>query len=94
MTIRAALWLLLIPAGWIGLLAGVMLASDVAPAALVVLPSDAFLAGLPKGVAILSSTPVSVTLTSEAPGLAATLYTSGAWLVLPAGLAGCAPRGA
>ncbi|MFC4668313.1 hypothetical protein ACFO5X_07080 [Seohaeicola nanhaiensis] len=94
MTIRVALWLLLVPVGWLGLLAGVMLVSDVAPAALVMLPSDDFLADLPQGVAILSSTPVSVTLTSEAPGLAAALYASGAWLVLPAGLAGCAPRGA
>lgn len=92
MTTKAMLMLAVLPVAWIALLAGVMLVSDAAPAALVVLPSDDLLNHLPEGVAILSATPVSVTLAARTPGLAAALYASGAWLVLPAGLAGCTPR--
>lgn len=91
MTIRANMLMALIPFAWDGLLAGLMAVTDAAPAALVPMPSQSFLAALPEGVAIVSRTPVSVTLASDTPGLAAQLYSSGAWLVLPAGLAGCAP---
>ena len=90
MTIKG--WLALIPllaAGWIGLLAGVMALTDAAPAAVVVLPSRAFMAALPAGTAVLSQTGLTVTLASPAPGLTPALYRAGAWLVLPGGLSGC-----
>lgn len=92
MTIRSIIvgvGLLLI--AWVGLLAGVMVATDAAPAALVPMPSGSFLTALPESVAIVSRTAVSVTLVSDTPRLTSLLYASGAWLVLPAGLAGCAP---
>lgn len=78
-------------AGWLAVLAGVMLVSDTAPAALVMFPNAAFLQGLPDGVAILSQNAVSVTLISESPGFGGTLYRLGAFVVLLAGLLGCAP---
>ena len=90
MTTRV-LWLLLLPVLWLGLLAGVMIATDAAPAAVVVLPSEKFLDALPDGIAVVSQTPVTVTLAGP-PGLTKTLYATGAWLVLPAGLAGCSPE--
>ena len=77
--------------GWGAVLAGVMLVSDAAPAALVMFPGRAFLNDLPAGTAILSQSPVSITLISAAPGFAASLYRAGALVVLPAGLLGCAP---
>jgi hypothetical protein len=89
MTIRQGLGsLALVAAGWIAVLAGVMLISDDAPAALVILPSDTLLADLPDA-AILSRTVVSVTIRDDAPHLAARAYRAGALLVLPAGLTGC-----
>lgn len=78
-------------AGWIVVLAGVMLVSDVAPAALVMFPDAAFLQSLPDGVAALSQNAISVTLISESTGFGGTLYRLGAFVVLPAGLLGCAP---
>ncbi|MCB1342550.1 MAG: hypothetical protein KDK24_16065 [Pseudooceanicola sp.] len=93
MTTRA-LWLLALPVAWVALLAGVMRFTDAAPAAIVVLPSQEFLAQLPNHVAVLSRTALTVTLASDAPGLAPLLYRQGAWLVLPSGLAGCSGEGA
>lgn len=78
-------------AGWLAVLAGVMILSDAAPAALVMFPDATFLNSLPDDVAILSQNAVSVTLTSESPGFGGTLYRIGAFVVLPAGLLGCAP---
>lgn len=77
--------------GWIALLAGVMVVSDEAPAALVLFPGEAFVDTLPAGVSITGETAISVTLSSDAPGFARSLYVAGAPLVLPAGLLGCAP---
>lgn len=91
MTIRS--WLIALPLvalGWIGILALVMRLAG-APAALVILPPEGFVALLPKGVSVVSSGPVSVTLRGEGD-LVATLYDLGAPLVLPAGLTGCLPR--
>jgi hypothetical protein len=79
-------------AGWLATLAAVMLLSDAAPAALVLVPSADFVSALPADVAILSRGPFWITLTAE-EDLAARLYASGAWLVLPSGLSGCAPAG-
>lgn len=86
-------WLIALPLvglGWIGTLALVMRVAG-APAALVILPPEGFVAGLPKGVAVVSSGPVSVTLRGG-DDLVATLYHLGAPLVLPAGLTGCLPQ--
>ncbi|MBD3666297.1 hypothetical protein H9Q16_20430 [Sulfitobacter sp. TSTF-M16] len=91
MIIRAGLMCAIIVACWIGVLAAVMYVSDAAPAAVVMLPSDSFMATLPQGVAITGQSAISVTLSSEKGGLAAALYAAGAALVLPAGLLGCAP---
>ena len=92
MTIRRlAVFVPLIFLGWIAVMALVMRFSDAAPAAVVVLPSEGFVERLPKDVAILAITPVSLTLQSDLPGFAKRLYARGALLVLPAGLTGCLP---
>ena len=91
MTTRA--WLFappLVAAGWVGTLALVMRLAG-APAALVILPPDGFVAALPAGVSVVSSGPVSLTLRGDAD-LVAVLYRLGAPLVLPAGLTGCLPQ--
>jgi hypothetical protein len=89
-------WLVALPlvaAGWIGTLALVMRLGGEAPAALVLFPPEGLVRDLPKGVAIVSSGPVSVTLQGgEGMGLVAALYRLGAPLVLPAGLTGCLPQ--
>ena len=82
--------ILAVAAGWVGVMAAVMLVSDAAPAAVVVLPSEDFLARMPEG-AILSRTAWTLTVQSDAPGLGLALYRAGATLVLPAGLTGCLP---
>ncbi len=90
-TRRIALALPLLFVGWIAVMAVVMRVSDVAPAAVVLLPPGDFTARLPEDVAILAATPVSLTLQSDGTDFAARLYAAGAWLVLPAGLTGCLP---
>lgn len=87
-------WLLILPivfVGWIGVMAGVMLFSDAAPAAVVLFPSADFIAQLPPDAGILSRNAISITLSSGMEGFGSALYQSGAWLVLPAGLTGCLP---
>ena len=91
MIIRVAFSATALIAGWVAVLAGVMALSDAAPAALVMFPDAAFFDALPDGIAITSQNAISVTLTGDAAGFAPLLYGSGAWLVLPAGLLGCAP---
>lgn len=93
MTTRVRHWLIAVPLvtlGWIGTLALVMRLAG-APAALVILPPDGFVARLPKDVAVVSSGPVSVTLRGK-QDLVSVLYDLGAPLVLPAGLSGCLPQ--
>lgn len=93
MTIDLRHWLVALPLvvlGWLLTLALVMRLAG-APAALVLLPPDGLMAALPKGVSVLSSGPVSLTLRGDAD-LVATLYALGAPLVLPAGLTGCLPQ--
>lgn len=93
MTIKAALLAIpLLLMGWVGVLAGLTLLSDDAPAALVLFPSQDFLAQMPEGAAMLAATPISVTLASDNSNFALQLYKNGAWLVLPAGLRGCTAR--
>ncbi|MGR3792842.1 hypothetical protein [Vannielia sp. SX4] len=88
---RIALWAPLLLAAWVAVMAAVMRFSDAAPAAVVMLPSQGFIAALPPDAAILSQNAVSLTLKSDTPGFAARLYRAGALLVLPAGLTGCLP---
>lgn len=91
MTIRRTLGIAaLLFTGWIAIMALVMRFSDAAPAAVVILPGETFLANLPDA-AILAESRWSVTLKSEADGFVEALYSGGAWLVLPAGLVGCLP---
>jgi len=78
--------------GWVSVLGTVGLYSDDAPAYVVPFPTDNFLGNLPESASILSIDTLSVTLTSEKPGFARTLYKSGAFIVLPSGLEGCAPN--
>jgi hypothetical protein len=75
--------------GWLAVLALAMRLGAPAPAALVVLPPEGLLARLPPSVALADAGPLGVTVRSDRPGLVAALYAGGAWLVLPAGLAGC-----
>ncbi len=91
MIIRGLVCCLAVACGWIAVLAGAMVLTDAAPAALVMFPDPALLAALPDGVAITGKTAISVTLTSDGMGLTHLLYDAGALLVLPAGLLGCAP---
>lgn len=91
MITRTILSLMAVATAWIALLAGMMVLSDDAPAALVLFPDAALMHDLPPGVSILSRNGYSVTLSGEAADFAQSLYRAGAKLVLPAGLLGCAP---
>ena len=92
MTIKAVLRAVpLLLVGWLLTLASVAALTDEAPAYVVVLPSERFLAALPDGVAIVAASGMSVTLAAEGEGVARRLYGVGARLVLPAGLRGCLP---
>lgn len=95
MTIRSGLLAVTLPfLGWISVLMVVAVMSDRTPAYVVLLPGERFMHGLPRETSITSASGFSVTLTSTAPGFARTLYGSGAWIVLPAGLRGCATQNA
>ncbi len=87
---RIAFAVLMVVVFWIGLMALVMRLSDVAPAAVVPLPSASLLSNLPEEAAILGLNGGAITLVNR-PGLARDLYKAGAFLVLPAGLTGCLP---
>ncbi len=76
-------------AGWITTLALATITSDEAPAYMVLLPSQHLLLNLRDDTEIFATSMISVTLTSDANGFVSYLYKNGAWLVLPAGLAGC-----
>lgn len=89
MTTRLLWALPLLLGAWVAVLALVMRLGGPAPAALVVLPPEGLLARLPPAVTLADEGPLGLTVRSEAPGLVPALYGAGAWLVLPAGLAGC-----
>lgn len=74
--------------GWIAVLALVLRLGGPAPAALVVLPPDGFLAALPSGISVTSRNALGLTAKGGSD-LVAELYAAGAPLVLPAGLSGC-----
>lgn len=77
--------------GWITVMALVMRFSDAAPAAVAFLPQKGFVENLPENAAVIASNRLSFTVSGDVPGMGATLYKAGAWLVLPAGLTGCLP---
>lgn len=77
--------------GWIAVLTLVMLVPNSAPAALVPVASSGFLGALPDHVSIIDMTALGMVLASEDADFVAQLYQAGALVVLPAGLAGCAP---
>ena len=91
MIIRGLLYASAVVTGWLAVLATVMLVSDRAPAAVVMLPDAAFLNALPADVAIVAQNAISVTVIGAEGDVAARLYRAGARLVLPSGLQGCAP---
>jgi len=75
--------------GWLSILVLVSMASDAAPAFVVLFPDTELFESLSQQTRILSATQFSVTLTSDELNFARSLYTKGAILVLPAGLTGC-----
>lgn len=91
MTTRLITTLAAVLVGWLAVLALVSVMSDEAPAYVVVFPSARVVHDLPRGVSVVESSAFSITLASDQPGLARALYQSGALLVLPSGLSGCAP---
>ncbi len=92
MTIRHwALALAGVFAGWVAVLAAVMVLSDAAPGAIVLFPSDQFVANLPDDAAVVGGGPAWVAVRADLPRLGIALYQAGGRLVLPAGLPGCLP---
>jgi len=92
MTIRQFLMAIpLLFVAWISVLVAVGLLSDEAPASVVFFPSEKFTTNLPDGAAVLAKSRFTITLRSDEPQFAKSLYKRGARIVLPAGLAGCLP---
>lgn len=81
-------------AGWIAVLSMVALTTDAAPAYVILFPPEGLINALSEETAVLSARQFSITLTSEEPGFARSLYSHGALVVLPAGLPGCLPLAA
>lgn len=79
--------------GWVAVLAAVMLVPKSAPAALVPAALPGFAEALPETISIVEQTALGTVLTGEDADLVRALYRAGAVIVLPAGLAGCAPLG-
>lgn len=75
--------------GWFAVSAGLMLVSGAAPAALVVLPDQAFFDELPDDIRILQWRRRSAVVTSSNPDYVRRLYKAGALLVLPARKQSC-----
>lgn len=91
MTVRILVALPILFVAWLAILAVVLRAGGPAPAVFVPFPPDTLVASLADDVSVTGSSPVSVTLRSDAPNLVARVYAAGAWLVLPAGLEACIP---
>ena len=90
-TRRLLLVMPLLVASWLLVLTLVMRLSDAAPGAVVLFPSEGFIASLPADLSVVAANRISVTLVSDSPDLARRLYDAGALWVLPAGLPGCLP---
>ena len=93
MIIRATLGVCGLFFGWVALLAAVMSMSQSAPAALVPAALPGFAAALPDNISIIEQTALGTVLAGDRADLVRQLYRAGAVVVLPAGLAGCAPLG-
>lgn len=92
MTIKTwVLSFLSVVVGWFGLQLAVMYFTDAAPGAVVLFPNAGFVSGLPADFAVVGTGSNWVAIRSDQPNLGKTLYTAGAWIVLPAGLPGCFP---
>ncbi len=83
--------LICVAGGWLATVLTVMVASDAAPGAIVLLPSDDFVANLPEGAAVVGGGGLWVAVRSDTEGLGMALYRAGGRVVLPAGLPGCLP---
>ena len=86
---RGSIILTAIVVGWFSTLAGAMLVTEAAPAALVIAPDIRFLGGMPDDIKLLRNGNQVFVLTSESPGYVGRIYEAGAWLVLPALRNGC-----
>ncbi|GFE48996.1 hypothetical protein So717_07490 [Roseobacter cerasinus] len=93
MIIRAGLGIGVLFVAWVALLAAVMSLSRSAPAALVPAALPGFAAALPANISVIEQTALGTVLASDNTDLVRQLYRAGAIVVLPAGLAGCAPLG-
>ena len=77
--------------GWLATLSAVMIFTDAAPGAIVLLPRDGFIANLPEDAAVVGRGGAWIAIRSDTQGLGRALYRAGGRLVLPAGLPGCLP---
>lgn len=95
MTIRSILIALpFLFLGWFLTLLLVAFLTDEAPAYVVIFPDTDFVDALPDDVSVIAASRISVTLTSDRHAFARSVYSQGAWIVLPAGLRGCLPLSA
>lgn len=91
MIIKSLAGLCALVAGWLAVLTVVMFVPHSAPAALVPAASSGFASALPDHISIIDTTPLGTVLASDDKDFVRQLYQAGALIVLPAGLAGCAP---
>ena len=87
--LRAVGILVLIAAGWFVFMAGFMLVSEAAPAALVIAPRAGFLDNAPRDTQLMRGGETVLVVAPGRDGYVRRLYASGAWLVLPALRNGC-----
>ena len=87
--LRTAGILVLIVAGWFVFMAGFMLVSEAAPAALVIAPRAGFLDDAPRDMQLMRGGETVLVVAPGGDGYVRRLYASGAWLVLPALRNGC-----
>ncbi|MEH7830005.1 hypothetical protein [Gemmobacter denitrificans] len=93
MTIKSALGALaMMFTAWLALIALVTVATDDAPAFVVLFPSRTLQRNLGAESSVLSVSAFSLTVASNETHAAMNLYRKGAWLVLPARLRGCVPN--
>ncbi len=89
--LRGAGLLLALVAGWFGTMAGVMLFTDIAPAAVAIVPDVKSLGTISPDIKFVRSGRHVLVVSSArpGPGYVKQLYRAGAWLVLPALRSGC-----
>ncbi|WP_338548542.1 hypothetical protein [Roseovarius phycicola] len=92
MTIRTwGVALICVAGGWLATVLTVMVVSDAAPGAIVLLPSRDFVNNLPEGAAVVGGGGLWLAVRGDTEGLGLALYRAGGRMVLPAGLPGCLP---